>query len=124
MLTQQIRADLAKSESGVNIREFGVKEEPGSHRDAIYSALRQLYHVKHNDLFVVSLLRTANPDEYRRIVDVCSGTKPAIENFQIVTAVGEFHDAGLLMRNLSRKVASIASVPGEGQQQPQPAQQR
>ena len=83
-----------------------VGSEPAAHREAIYSTLQKVFQVKHDDLFIVSLMNGAAADEYRRVHEFCASTRPAIRNVQVLTSLGEHADAGLMMRNTARKVAA------------------
>ena len=111
VFTTQVKADLAQLPQPVDAhcKVLTLANEPCAHREAIYSALQQLFHVKHNDLFIVCLLNNSAPDEYRRIHDFCTSTKPKIDNLQVLTSLKEFSDAGLLMRNLARKVVAAVA---------------
>lgn len=115
VLSTQVTEDLR----GVNSLDTQVDIIPrlvcvasgsGCHKEAIFTALQQMFHVKHDDLYIVCLFRNNNADEYRRLKELCSTTKPHIENLQILSNLENFSDAGLLIRNLSRKIvtASVA----------------
>jgi hypothetical protein len=109
VLATQCASDLGSMGVELHVRKLQVGTEPASHREAIYATLQKLYHVKHDDLFIVCLMHGPAADEYRRVLEFCASTKPAIKNVQILTSLGEFSDAGLLMRNLARKAATVAA---------------
>lgn len=77
-----------------------------SHRDAVYSCLQGLTGVQHRDLFVMALLKNRGSEDYRRIRDLCASTKPRIDNVVLATQLGNYHDVGLVVRNLVRQAAA------------------
>uniref|UniRef100_A0A7S1QAG8 Uncharacterized protein n=1 Tax=Neobodo designis TaxID=312471 RepID=A0A7S1QAG8_NEODS len=109
VLGDQCERDLGEVSVEANIRRLQVGKEPAAHREAIYTTLQKLYHVKHDTLFIVCLMHGPAADEYRRVHDFCASTKPMIQNVQVVTSLAEHADAGLLMRNLARKITNVAS---------------
>jgi hypothetical protein len=110
VLGDQVRADLQRLQPPLDavVRILPVGKEPCAHREAIYTALQQLYHTKHDDLHIVALLHNSNADEYRRVHEFCSSTKPQIRHLQVLTCLDEYVDAGLIIRNVARKVAAAA----------------
>jgi hypothetical protein len=111
VLAEQLKVDFNDCGLELSIRLLPVSTDPCAHREAVYTALQQLYHIKHEDLHIVALFGGPNPDEYRRIHDFCASTKPAIGHVQVVTSLSHFSDAGLAMRNLARKVTAAAATP-------------
>ncbi|CBH17109.1 uncharacterized protein TEOVI_000451200 [Trypanosoma equiperdum] len=75
-----------------------------SHRDALYRTLQDLIQVKPQDIYAISFLKDNNPDEYRKIRELCNGVKPRRIKHQILTHLANYNDVGLIIRNLVRLV--------------------
>lgn len=104
---QRDAATLSQSMPGVaslSVRALPVT--PGSsHRDLLFRAFQDLFNVRSEDVFVVSLIKNHNPEEYRKIKELCSS--PRSSNHQIITHVSNYDDVGLLIRNLVRRVIDL-----------------
>ena len=109
-LVDQLQRELARV--GVNASAITTKPlaitQSGSHRDALYRALQDVFAVKHQNVFVITMLKGDNRDEYRRITELCNNSKPVIQH-QIVTHLGNFGDVGLIVHNLARKLVRLAT---------------
>ncbi|ORC91735.1 uncharacterized protein TM35_000053310 [Trypanosoma theileri] len=75
-----------------------------SHRDALYRTLQDLFQVKPQDIYVISFLKDNNPEEYRKIRELCNGVKPSRLKHQVLTHLANYSDVGLIIRNLVRLV--------------------
>jgi hypothetical protein len=76
-----------------------------SHREALYRAMQELFSRKLQDVFVVTFLKGSNAEEYRKVMELCETTKPPISRL-IITNLSSFVDAGLTVRNVTKKVLS------------------
>jgi hypothetical protein len=90
----------------LNIKALSVPHG-GSHRDALYRTLQDLFSVKARDVLVITLLKGNQPDEYRRVKELCCGVKTKPLEHRIITHLGSYSDVGLVIRNLVRTVADI-----------------
>lgn len=85
-----------------------------SHREFLFRTFQDLYNVPHENLYVISLLRTANHEEYMKVNELCTKSTPPIA-CQVVSHVGGFNDVGLLVRNLVRRVSAfVVPSPPQG----------
>lgn len=76
----------------------------GSHRDALYGALQDVFQVKPSDIYVISFLKSAQFEEYRKVRELCIGVKPVPLKCQVLTHLSNYTDVGLIIRNLVRLV--------------------
>ena len=90
----------------LNVKPLSVAHG-ASHRDALYRTLQDLFNVKAQDVLVVTLLKGNQPDEYRRVKELCCGVKTKPLEHRIITHLGNYSDVGLVIRNLVRTVADI-----------------
>lgn len=110
---------IVSSGHGVNIRLFEVADPlqegasnanannlPHSHRDIVYRQIQEHFDVPQENMFVISLLKGINHEEYTRVGELCSRTSPPIAH-QVVSHIGNFNDVGLLTRNLTRRVSAF-----------------
>jgi hypothetical protein len=87
----------------VNARALSVVQG-GSHRDVLYGTLQDLYNVRAEDVLVIALLKGNNPEEYKKVKDLCSSNKGRPISNHVVTHLGSFSDVGLVVRNFVRAV--------------------
>jgi hypothetical protein len=87
----------------VHVRALSVVQG-GSHRDVVYGTLQDLYHVRAEDVLVIALLKGNNPEEYKKVKDLCSSNKGRPIANHVVTHLSSFTDVGLVVRNFVRVV--------------------
>ncbi|KAK7195286.1 hypothetical protein NESM_000454400 [Novymonas esmeraldas] len=76
----------------------------GAHRDALYGSLQDLFQVKPQDIYVISFLKDCQPEEYRKVNELCSSVRPTPVQCQVLTHLANYNDVGLIIRNLVRLV--------------------
>lgn len=109
---EALRPQLQQREADLRTEVRCVSQavsDGGTHREAVYAGLQQLFHVKHERLFVVCLMRDDAAQDYRRVREVCAATKPAINNVLALTSLESYSDVSLVLRNVVRRVS--AAVP-------------
>ncbi|CAD2215473.1 hypothetical protein AGDE_09785 [Angomonas deanei] len=76
-LAEHLQRDAAEldTQCQLSVKPIQVVQN-GSHRDALYGTLQELFQVKPQDIFVISFLKGHQPEEYRKISDLCKGVKP------------------------------------------------
>jgi hypothetical protein len=91
----------------ISVRALSVMQG-GSHRDILYSTLQDLYQVRAEDVLVIVLLKGNQPEEFRRVKELClsnKGGRPIMNH--VVTHLGAFQDVGLVIRNFVRLVIDL-----------------
>lgn len=86
---------------GLSIKPIAVAQN-GSHRDTLYGTLQDLFQVQPEDIYVISFLKGDQPDEYKKIRELCNGVKPHALKSQVLTHLANYNDVGLIIRNLVR----------------------
>ena len=104
VLVSQIESEASRHSAGcsVDVKPLAVPHG-NSHRDALYRALQDLFTRKHQDVYVICIMKGPGIEEYRRVTELCDSTKPPLER-SIITCLGNYTDAGLTVRNLTRRV--------------------
>lgn len=78
--------------------------QDGCHRDTLCGAVQNLCDVSPHDMYVISLLKGDQSQEYRSIRDLCSSVKSTPLSCQVITHVANYNDVGLIIRNLVRQI--------------------
>ncbi|AYU80027.1 hypothetical protein conserved [Leishmania donovani] len=76
----------------------------GSHRDALYGSLQDLFQMKPQDIYVIAFLKGSQPEEYRKVNELCNSVRPNPVKCQVLTHLANYNDVGLIIRNLVRLV--------------------
>lgn len=90
----------------ISVRALSVIQG-GSHRDALYATFQDLYQVKADDVLAIVLLKGSQPDEYKRVKELCSSNKGRPIANHVVTHLSAFTDVGLVVRNFVRVVLDM-----------------
>lgn len=88
----------------LNIRPLAVVQG-GSHRDALFATLQELYQMKPETIYVIALLKGNNYDEFKKIKELCQHNRNIPNN--VVTHLSSYNDVGLIVRNAVRTVLNI-----------------
>lgn len=104
-LVDHLQRDAAalQSHCQLSVKPIQVVQN-GSHRDTLYGVLQDLFQVKPQDIYVITFLKSNQPEEYRKIRDLCSSVKPHALQCQVLTHLANYNDVGLILRNLVRLV--------------------
>ena len=105
-LVSHIERDIPPQLATLSVKPISVLAS-ASHRDALYHTLQDLFNVRPRDLFVISLLKDSDPDEFRKIKELCATAKSSPLEHRVVTHLGNYTDVGLVIRNLVRTVTSV-----------------
>lgn len=104
-LVDHLQRDAAplQSHCQLSVKPIQVLQS-GSHRDTLYCVLQDLFQVKPQDIYVITFLKGNQPEEYRKIRELCSSVKPHALQCQVLTHLANYSDVGLIIRNLVRLV--------------------
>lgn len=109
-LVEHLERDAAALEGHCQLSVKPIQVNPnGSHRDALYGSLQDLFQVKPQDIYVLAFLKGDEAEEYRKIRELCSSVKPVAIQCQILTHLANYSDVGLIIRNLVRLVLNEMS---------------
>nr|CAJ2475804.1 unnamed protein product [Leishmania braziliensis] len=99
---------LERDASVVEHCQLSVKPIPvlqnGSHRDALYGSLQDLFQMKPQDIYAITFLKGCQSEEYRKINELCNSVRPNPVQCQVLTHLANYNDVGLIIRNLVRLV--------------------
>lgn len=90
----------------LNVRPLAVLQG-GSHRDALHGTLQDLFLVRPEDVFVIVLLKGNNPDEFKKVKELCLANKGKHVQNNVVTHLSSYSDVGLIVRNFVRCVLDM-----------------
>ncbi|KAG8340496.1 hypothetical protein ERJ75_000320400 [Trypanosoma vivax] len=104
-LVEHLQRDCAAlaARCQLSVRPISILQN-ASHRDALYRTLQDLIQVKPQDIYVIGFLKDNNPEEYRKVRELCNGVKPRRIKHQVLTHLANYNDVGLIIRNLVRLV--------------------
>ncbi|EPY31473.1 hypothetical protein STCU_03438 [Strigomonas culicis] len=106
-LVEHMQRDAAELESQCQLTVKPIQVLQGSsHRDALYGTLQELFQVKPENIYVISFLKGNQPEEYRKVTELCRGVKPHALQCQVLTHLANYNDVGLIIRNLVRLVTN------------------
>lgn len=103
-IVEHLNRDAAALQSQCQLSVKPLQVLNGAHRDTLYGALQDLFQVKPQDIFVITFLKGDQPEEYRKVRELCNGVKPNPLHCQVLTHLMNYGDVGLIIRNLVRLV--------------------
>ncbi|KAG5475376.1 hypothetical protein LSCM1_03489 [Leishmania martiniquensis] len=104
-LVEHLERDAAAAEGHCQLSVKPIQVlQSGSHRDALYGSLQDLFQMKPQDIFVITFLKGSQPEEYRKVTELCSSVRPTAVQCQVLTHLANYSDVGLIIRNLVRLV--------------------
>lgn len=104
-LVEHLERDAAAVEGQcqLSVKPIQVLQN-GSHRDALYGSLQDLFQIKPQDIYVITFLKGNQPEEYRKVNELCGSVRPNAVKCQVLTHLANYTDVGLTIRNLVRLV--------------------
>ncbi|KAG5475635.1 hypothetical protein LSCM4_04217 [Leishmania orientalis] len=104
-LVEHLERDAAAVEGHCQLSVKPIQVlQSGSHRDALYGSLQDLFQMKPQDIFVITFLKGSQPEEYRKVTELCNSVRPTAVQCQVLTHLANYNDVGLIIRNLVRLV--------------------
>ncbi|KAL7707001.1 hypothetical protein N2W54_001300 [Lotmaria passim] len=121
-LVEHLERDAAALEGQcqLSVKPIQVLQN-GSHRDALYGSLQDLFQIKPQDIYVISFLKGNQPEEYRKVNELCSSVRPNPVQCQVLTHLANYNDVGLIIRNLVRLVLDEMTREDASRNNPEPA---
>ncbi|KAG5501493.1 hypothetical protein JKF63_03322 [Porcisia hertigi] len=104
-LVEHLERDAASVEGQCQLSVKPIQiVQNGSHRDALYGSLQDLFRMKPHNIYVITFLKGCQAEEYRKVNELCSSVRPNAVRCQVLTHLANYTDVGLIIRNLVRLV--------------------